>query len=145
MNTYPALLLTAVIPFTPVFSRPPMRFSGIPHNPKPTQNKKKKIDYLTSVWKNRECSEVWELKIFSEKLLSQLNKSTFPEKLALQYWNLPLTRHFPVWRKLFTHQCGLLGKCSRVMALCMYVLNPVPIIPPSISTHSTFLSLLHIP
>jgi len=34
-NTYPALLLTAVIPFTPVFSKPPMRFSGIPHNPKP--------------------------------------------------------------------------------------------------------------
>lgn len=48
MNTYPALLLTAVIPFTPVFSKPPMRFSGIPHNPKPTQNLKK-IDYVKQV------------------------------------------------------------------------------------------------
>lgn len=36
---------------------------------------------MTSVWKNTECSEVWELKIFSEKLFSQLNKSTFPEDL----------------------------------------------------------------
>lgn len=41
MNTYPALLLTAVNSFTPVFSKPPMRFSGIPHNPKPTQNRTK--------------------------------------------------------------------------------------------------------
>lgn len=34
-HTYPALLLTAVMPLTPVFSKLLMRFSGIPHNPKP--------------------------------------------------------------------------------------------------------------
>lgn len=34
-NSYPALLLTAVIPFTPVLSRPLIRFSGIPHKPNP--------------------------------------------------------------------------------------------------------------
>lgn len=33
--SHPALLLTAVMPFTPVFNRPLIKFSGIPHKPKP--------------------------------------------------------------------------------------------------------------
>lgn len=42
--TYPALLLTAVRPLTPVFSKLLIRFSGIPHNPKPVlEHKKKKV------------------------------------------------------------------------------------------------------
>jgi hypothetical protein len=41
--TYPALLLTAVSPFTPVFNKAPIRFSGIPHNPKPTISTKDMI------------------------------------------------------------------------------------------------------
>lgn len=43
MHTYPALLLTAVNPFTPVFSKAPIRFSGIPHKPKPVISQKDKI------------------------------------------------------------------------------------------------------
>ena len=42
MPTYPALLLTAVSSFTPVFSKAPIRFSGIPHNPKPITSQKDK-------------------------------------------------------------------------------------------------------
>ena len=34
---YPALLLTMVNPFTLVSSNAVIRFSGIPHNPKPKQ------------------------------------------------------------------------------------------------------------
>lgn len=41
-HTYPALLLTAVRPFTPVFSKLLIRFSGIPHNPKPVQEHQKR-------------------------------------------------------------------------------------------------------
>lgn len=37
--SHPALLLTAVMPFTPVFSRLLIRFSGIPHKPKPGREK----------------------------------------------------------------------------------------------------------
>lgn len=36
-QTHPALLLTAVMSLTPVFSKLLIRFSGIPHNPKPVQ------------------------------------------------------------------------------------------------------------
>lgn len=39
LHTYPALLLTAVRPLTPVFSKLLIRFSGIPHNPKPVLKK----------------------------------------------------------------------------------------------------------
>ena len=47
-NNYPALLLTTVNPFTLVSSNAEIRFSGIPHNPKP----KKKADFNQFVEKH---------------------------------------------------------------------------------------------
>lgn len=40
-TTYPALLLTAVRLFTPVFNRLLIRFSGMPHKPKPVNTQLK--------------------------------------------------------------------------------------------------------
>lgn len=37
--SHPALLLTTVMSFTPVFNRPLIKFSGIPHKPKPETEK----------------------------------------------------------------------------------------------------------
>jgi len=42
-KAYPALLLTAVRLFTPVFSKLFIRFSGIPHSPKPVNEGKEII------------------------------------------------------------------------------------------------------
>ena len=36
-SSTPALLLTMVRSFCPIFSKPWMRFSGIPHSPKPVK------------------------------------------------------------------------------------------------------------
>ena len=44
--TYPALLLTAVKPFTPVFNKLLIRFSGIPQSPKPVNKEK-----MEEIWK----------------------------------------------------------------------------------------------